>query len=907
MKNAEAFRKTTALSAALSVLLAWAPPSYAHEDYPDDDFFDYEEFTFGFDTEMEYDNVLDEAVDRLFWGYEEDFETGLTDGFEDEDEEEELPKKFDLRDVDGVCYVPEIRDQSPFGTCWSFGAVAASEISIAYALGLDYNTMSDDEKKLLDLSEKHLAWFSYTSVSGDPIVYGSQIGEGYHIASLDDGIDSDEETYIPYDLGGFTHFASVLFSEGIGPALEVDVPYLNRDGKWEINISTMSVSEEWETTYGDNEIGDVAPDRDSIDAYIADFLRRNPGRRNYDTDFDGPGEYYSYSIYRSEKGDWSLDESQRFRGFFLKESNILPSPAKYTDYGYAYDEKATAAIKKELLSGKGVAVNFMADQSRPGDYIEHGDTYLNFLTEDGEPAGYSGNAAIWAHYTYDKSYDPDDPDSWNGCVSSNHAVCIVGYDDDFPKEYFNDPKGTIGGNGAWIVRNSWGCDNNSDITATGGWGNNGDGYFYISYYDQSLSEPESYEFDLFDPDAMGKELHIYDLFPSFSYTTATFDKPVYMANVFTADCREVIRDLGIMTALPELDAKLTVYLLDNDFKSPTDGKKVSETGDTFVHKGYHTARLENPVIVEKGQKYSVVLELKRADGKYVYEINNASNRAQYNSYSEVWKEDYIYEHGSLEGYEDPDPLYAQLIINEDESWLGVMDENQEEWKDLSKIRATFDEYNIKIFDVAGTDYDNFPIRSYPYSDQLHVENTVEKPDKIYDEGDVINGTITVTNVTSRLTYNDIFVSNPLTDLGKDAKIDVLAPGASRTINYSYTVTADDLEAGELTSAVNISCEGYEYSFLKEFVPETFVLKLAEKKPAATEAETSVPEISEEPAESGTHPDNTPVFILIIAVCAAVMIAAGIVTFVLLRKKPAENEAVESSDPDENREEGGTNE
>ena len=34
----------------------------------------------------------------------------------------ELPSKFDLRDVDGKCYIPSVRDQTIYGTCWAFAA-----------------------------------------------------------------------------------------------------------------------------------------------------------------------------------------------------------------------------------------------------------------------------------------------------------------------------------------------------------------------------------------------------------------------------------------------------------------------------------------------------------------------------------------------------------------------------------------------------------------------------------------------------------------------------------------------------------------------------------------------------------------------------------------------------------------
>ena len=64
---------------------------------------------------------------------------------EAEESGETLPESFDLRSVDtdgdGVgdrCYVPPVRQQNPFGTCWGFAATAASEISILGSI-LEYD------------------------------------------------------------------------------------------------------------------------------------------------------------------------------------------------------------------------------------------------------------------------------------------------------------------------------------------------------------------------------------------------------------------------------------------------------------------------------------------------------------------------------------------------------------------------------------------------------------------------------------------------------------------------------------------------------------------------------------------------------------------------------------------------
>ena len=120
----------------------------------------------------------------------------------------EMPSKLDLREVEvkGSGIVPPIRFQNPFGTCWSYGATAAAEISI-----LGSGLAQDDgyTAETFNLSEKHLACFTYSSLD-DP--EDAQSGEGNHFSVKVSGSQKM--------IGGKVGFATWLYASGIGPNLE---------------------------------------------------------------------------------------------------------------------------------------------------------------------------------------------------------------------------------------------------------------------------------------------------------------------------------------------------------------------------------------------------------------------------------------------------------------------------------------------------------------------------------------------------------------------------------------------------------------------------------------------------------------------------------------------------------------
>ena len=171
----------------------------------------------------------------------------------------------------------------------------------------------------------------------------------------------------------------------------------------------------------------------------------------------------------------------------------MPSPAKLDTKGkYLFDEEALKAIKSELYKGHGVSLAIN---------VSH-----NGFIQDNMASYYDGNNA------------------------ADHAVTVVGYDDDYPKENFveRDESGKITKgslppqNGALIIKNSWGTVDSEE-----------DGFFYLSYYDHSICSPMSYEFDN-NKDVKHSDINYdqYDLMMTEWYGNSDYKEETKMANIF---------------------------------------------------------------------------------------------------------------------------------------------------------------------------------------------------------------------------------------------------------------------------------------------------------------------------------------------------------------------------------------
>ena len=343
-----------------------------------------------------------------------------------------LPALFRLDDS----RLTPVRNQDPYGTCWAHSAIGSAE-SI-----LESNNLANNP----DFSEWQLAYIAFTSVDGQPAYYLSS-GE------------------TPYNVGGNDCNAAAMFTRGVSPVWEYQIPY---------NSGTPS------------------------QVFASDFTLKN----------------------------WSIAHK-------------------------VYDTQVNTEWKTMLMEKGALSVSYF-----------HNPAYC-----------YEGTTTNYYNPVF--SY-------------TNHAVTLVGWDDNYPASNFrNSPPG----NGAWIIKNSWGAS----------WGD--DGYFYISYYDKTLNANAS-AFELM-PRIENEKMYTHDELGWLLNLSYADSEIIYTKSVFTAASTEKLTTIGFYTKSDNTDYTIQIRTANpsgefvNAWSAPQAG--------TVAASGYTRIDLLSPVSLSAGQQYEVIV------------------------------------------------------------------------------------------------------------------------------------------------------------------------------------------------------------------------------------------------------------------------------------------------------------
>ena len=252
---------------------------------------------------------------------------------------------------------------------------------------------------------------------------------------------------------------------------------------------------------------------------------------------------------------------------------------------------------------------------------DYGALSISYYAYGGSSSNKYYNSSTAGYYCYDSN------------TGTNHAVTVVGWDDNYSKDNFpTEPEG----DGAWIVRNSWGSY----------FGENG--YFYLSYYDKS-TKVEGYAVEAQTSDNYDNNYQ-YDGTGWFSYMGYSgYGGTNKYANVFTAKANESKAENIEAVSFEDYSSagckyNISIYTNLTDVSDPESGTlECTQSGQTTFD-GAYTIKLKNPVYVEDGTTFSVVVELISSTNNGPYMVSDTTyNGSWFNCESAALEnQSYIY-------------------------------------------------------------------------------------------------------------------------------------------------------------------------------------------------------------------------------------------------------------------------
>ena len=292
---------------------------------------------------------------------------------------------------------------------------------------------------------------------------------------------------------------------------------------------------------------------------------------------------------------------------------------------------------------------------------DYGALSISYYAYGGSSSNKYYNSSTAGYYCYDSN------------TGTNHAVTVVGWDDNYSKDNFpTKPEG----DGAWIVRNSWGSY----------FGENG--YFYLSYYDKS-TKVEGYAVEAQTSDNYDNNYQ-YDGTGWFSYMGYSgYGGTNKYANVFTAKANESKAENIEAVSFEDYSSagckyNISIYTNLTDVSDPESGTlECTQSGQTTFD-GAYTIKLNNPVYLEDGTTFSVVVEL-------ISSTNNGPYMVSDTTYNGSW---FSCESAALENQ-------SYIYRPYDSSWV---DYGKRENKNF-RIKAYTDNSDIKTVAVESVSLD----------------------------------------------------------------------------------------------------------------------------------------------------------------------------------------------------------
>lgn len=371
-------------------------------------------------------------------------------------------------------------------------------------------------------------------------------------------------------------------------------------------------------------------------------------------------------------------------------------------------------------------------------------------------------------YDY-KSYAFYNPDATENM--GNHAIVVVGWDDNYPKEnFYYEPEN----DGAFLCKNSWGT----------AWGN--DGYFWISYEEKSFGDVYAYDVQ----DRKYSHIYQYDGNPDDATWEITDNNGKLVSelvekNDFVALQNEKIESCQIK--VPDGYVKCTAYLEDASDALLAIGVAYKDVD------GYLEIELEpleeESNIIRKGEKFSIVVFVEAQE-----------DNSHVSFYTENRDRNYI----SVISHAEVKPLQS-FILNDDYRWedVGTVVGGNLRIKALSTVVNLCEE-----------DIDKINFRSK----RVNVLTGEKKQLEVMSDGELVSDDLEIAYSSSDKSVARVdSVGNVIAC--KEGKATITATYDGKVAECTVNVLQNELE--EITKADNYATESNpeEIYLMQDFIPE----------------------------------------------------------------------------------------